>query len=51
MGSDIEEGSKVQRTTGQLQGVACHSRREVGVEVTDVLETYASFRELILQGS
>ena len=27
MGSDFKEGSKVQRTTGQLQGMACHSRR------------------------
>jgi hypothetical protein len=51
MGSDFKEGSKVQRTTGQLQGMACYSRGLVGVEIADVLETYASFRELILQGS
>ena len=51
MGSDIKEGSKVQRATGQLQGMACHSRGQVGVEIADVLETYASFRELTLQGS
>ena len=25
--------------------------QQVGVEITDVLETYASFRKLILQGS
>jgi len=28
MGSDIEEGFKVQRTTGQLQGMACESKDE-----------------------
>jgi len=26
MGTDFKEGSKVQRTSGQLQGMACHSR-------------------------
>ena len=50
MGSDFKEGFKVQRATCQLQGMACHSRGQVGVEIADVLETYASFRELILQG-
>jgi hypothetical protein len=44
-------GSKVQRTTGQLQGMACHSREQAGVEIAGVLETCASFRDLILQGS
>ena len=28
--------------------MACHSRGKVGVEIADVLVTYASFRELIL---
>ena len=28
MGSDIKEGSKVQRTTGLLQGMACESKDE-----------------------
>jgi len=50
MGLGIQEGSKVQRATGHLQGMACHSRGQVGVEIANVLETYASFRELILQG-
>ena len=44
-------GRTLKKTTGQLQGMACHSRIYVGVEITDVLKTYASFRELILQGS
>ena len=44
-------GPKVERAAGQLQEMACHSRGQVGVEIADVLETYASFRELILKGS
>ena len=51
MRPDIKEGSKVRRASGRLQGMACHSGGQVGVEIADVLETYASFRELILQGS
>jgi hypothetical protein len=49
MGAGNKEGPKVQRATGQLQGMACHSRGQVGVEIADVLKTYASFREWILQ--
>jgi hypothetical protein len=51
MGSDTKEGSKVQRASGQLQGLARYSRGPVGMEIADVLEAYASFRELILLGS
>jgi len=51
MGSDTKEGPKVQRASGQLQGTACYSRGEVGMEMADVLEAHASFRFLILQGS
>jgi hypothetical protein len=48
MGSDTKEGSKVQRASGQLQGMACYSRGQVGVEIAGVLETNDSFRDLIL---
>jgi hypothetical protein len=52
MGSDTKEGSKVQRASGQLQGMACISRAYNGVEINaDVLEAYTLFRDLILQGS
>jgi hypothetical protein len=47
----IEDGFKVQRASSQLQGMACHSRGYVGMEIVDVLGAFASFRELILQGS
>jgi hypothetical protein len=29
----------------------CSVAEDIGMEIADVLETYASFRELILQGS
>ena len=31
MGSDIKEGSKVQRATGQLQGMACEKKMNIAL--------------------
>jgi len=52
-GRALKVGSKVQRSPGKLQEMACHNRGYVGVEIANVLvlETHSSFRELILKGS
>jgi hypothetical protein len=47
----IKAGTKVQRASGQIQGIACHSSGKLGMKIAGELEAYASFRDLMLQGS